>query len=225
LLAKGRGLQDAEAFPLMRSVFLSRLASTVVLWTAVLWTIFAGNELGFFALLAVLGLGALWEFYQMLKLNVAAGTFQGQARFKWTGMFCGAALLAGVFWAYGFNRTAFSWMGCRKAMELMPPAEVEIFLLLAVVLAVFCRQLFHRYGSGTDSVTTVASRSLAAMACTLFGLFYIIWLFGFLLKIVYVVPRADEAMAALSPLLAPGKVVGQFYVLYLVVVTDRKSVV
>src|ERR1700739_3032597 len=46
------------------------------------------------------------------------------------------------------------------------------------------------------------------MAYTLFGLLYVAWLFNFMTKIVYVIPRTPQ-----------GATLGQFYVLYLVVVT------
>jgi phosphatidate cytidylyltransferase len=46
------------------------------------------------------------------------------------------------------------------------------------------------------------------MAYTLFGLLYVVWLFNFVTKIVYIVPRGPA-----------GEVMGHFYVLYLVVVT------
>ena len=49
---------------------------------------------------------------------------------------------------------------------------------------------------------------LRTMAYTLFGLLYVLWLFNFVTKIVYVVPRSPE-----------GVVLGQFYVLYLIAVT------
>ncbi|MBV8227867.1 MAG: phosphatidate cytidylyltransferase, partial [Verrucomicrobia bacterium] len=52
------------------------------------------------------------------------------------------------------------------------------------------------------------SAPLEAMAYTLFGLLYVAWLFNFLTKIVYAIPRNPQ-----------GGTVGQFYVLYLVVVT------
>ena len=46
------------------------------------------------------------------------------------------------------------------------------------------------------------------MAYTIFGLLYVLWLFNFITKIVYVLPRAPD-----------GAVTGQFYVLYLVAIT------
>ena len=46
------------------------------------------------------------------------------------------------------------------------------------------------------------------MAYTLFGLLYVLWLFNFITKIVYLLPRSST-----------GAVTGQFYCLYLIVVT------
>jgi phosphatidate cytidylyltransferase len=49
---------------------------------------------------------------------------------------------------------------------------------------------------------------LETMAFTLFGLFYVIWMFTFVTKIVYVLPRD-----------AAGHVTGHLYVLFLILVT------
>jgi hypothetical protein len=46
------------------------------------------------------------------------------------------------------------------------------------------------------------------MAYTLFGLLYVLWLFNFITKIVYLTPRSST-----------GQLTGQFYVLYLIAVT------
>ena len=77
----------------MPHVFLSRLASTLVLWTAVLWTIFYGYELGFFTVLSAVGLAALWEFYRMLD-------HKRLPNFKVVGMICGALMRGGSFHYY-----------------------------------------------------------------------------------------------------------------------------
>ena len=49
---------------------------------------------------------------------------------------------------------------------------------------------------------------LQTMAYTLFGLLYVLWLFNFMTKIVYLMPRSST-----------GAVTGQFYCLYLIAVT------
>src|SRR5205823_8348810 len=67
------------------------------------------------------------------------------------------------------------------------------------LLTVFARQMFARLRH---------DEPLQTMAYTLFGLLYVLWLFNFITKIVYVMPRSSS-----------GAVTGQFYVLYLIAVT------
>jgi len=162
----------------MTQVFLSRLVSTLVLWTAVLWTIFSGYELGFFAMLAAVGLAALWEFYRMLD-------HRGFPNFKIVGMLCGAAMLGGSFYYYSSVGPSQSY-------------DWEMISLVGFLLTVFTRQMFK----GLQEVSP-----LPTMAFTLFGLLYVIWMFNFVNKIVYALPKVDH------------HVTGQFYVLYLIVVT------
>lgn len=163
----------------MNPVFLSRLFSTLVLWTVVLWTIFAGHEPGFFALIFIMAMGALWEFYRMLD-------HKGLPNFKITAMICGAIMMAGSF-------HYFSTVGPVKSYDF------EIVALFGLLITVFTRQMFK----GLREVSP-----LPTMAYTLFGLMYVIWMFNFMNKIVYLLPRS-----------ADGHVTGQFYVLYLMVVT------
>jgi len=161
------------------TIFLSRLFSTLVLWTVVLWTIFSGYELGFFAILAAVGLAGLWEFYRMLD-------HKGLPNFKVVGMVCGAVMLSGSFFYY-------------RSVGPSQSYDWEMISLVGFLLTVFTRQLFK----GLQEVSP-----LPTMAFTLFGLLYVIWMFNFVNKIVYALPRA-----------ADGQVTGQFYVLYLIVVT------
>ena len=163
----------------MTTIFLSRLFSTLVLWTVVLWTIFSGYELGFFAILAAVGLAGLWEFYRMLD-------HKGLPNFKVVGMVCGAVMLSGSFFYY-------------RSVGPSQSYDWEMISLVGFLLTVFTRQLFK----GLQEVSP-----LPTMAFTLFGLLYVIWMFNFVNKIVYALPRA-----------ADGQVTGQFYVLYLIVVT------
>lgn len=160
-------------------VFLRRLGSSVALWSIALWIIFAGYEPGFFVLIAGLGLVGLWEYYTMLD-------HRRLPNFKMIGMLCGAVLSFGSF--YWLSRVG--------------PAgtyDFEVSSLLALVLVIFARQMF---------ITRGEAMPLETMALTVFGLFYVPWLFSFVTKIVYLLPR-DEA----------GQVTGHLYVLWLVVVT------
>lgn len=161
-----------------RLTFFSRLASTVVLWGLLLATVFGGWDEGFFTLIAALALRALWEYYRMLEAD-------GIRVFTLTGMVGAVVLLVGGFLA---------------ARNGLPggTADFEWIVMVLFLFTIFSRQMFR--GVGEDP--------LRAMAYTVFGLLYIPWLFGFLIKIIYLAPRLPD-----------GSATGQFYVLYLVAVT------
>ncbi|HEY5813117.1 MAG TPA: phosphatidate cytidylyltransferase, partial [Terrimicrobiaceae bacterium] len=80
-----------------------------------------------------------------------------------------------------------------------PSGSLEMAVLVAFLFVVFSRQMF-RAAASPDS--------LEAIAYTVFGLLYIPWLFNFLTKIIYLTPRTEN-----------GDTTGQFYLIYLMVVT------
>jgi phosphatidate cytidylyltransferase len=162
-----------------RSDFGLRFISTVVLWSIALVIAFSGHEFAFYALICVFGLIALWEFYRMLD-------HRGLPNFKVTALICGAIMLVGSF--YYFSRT-----GSAQSYDF------EVAVLLFFLLTVFGRQMFQRLRQ---------DEPLQTMAYTLFGLLYVLWLFNFTTKILYLTPRSST-----------GAVTGQFYVLYLIAVT------
>src|SRR6266404_3176792 len=173
-------LEQAETKPVVtRSTFLFRFISTVVLWSVALVIAFSGYEFAFYALICAFGLIALWEFYGMLD-------HRGLPNFKITAMICGAIMLCGSFYY-------FAKMGPARSYDF------EVAVLLFFLLTVFARQMFARLRQ---------DEPLQTMAYTLFGLLYVLWLYNFITKIVYVVPRSSV-----------GAVTGQFYVLYLIAVT------
>jgi phosphatidate cytidylyltransferase len=151
----------------------------VVLWSVALIIAFSGYELAFHLLSSMFGLVALWEFYRMLD-------HKGLPNFKVTGMICGALMLAGSFYYFRKMGPAGSY-------------DFEVAVLLFFLLTVFTRQMFARLRE---------DEPLQTMAYTLFGLLYVLWLFNFMTKIVYLLPRSST-----------GAVTGQFYCLYLIVVT------
>ena len=159
--------------------FLFRFASTLALWSVALLIIFSGYELAFFGLIAAFGLLTLWEFYGMLD-------HKGLPNFKITAMICGAIMLCGSFYYFSRRGVANSY-------------DFEMAVLLGFLLVVFARQMF-------DSLREDAP--LRTMAYTLFGLLYVLWLYNFITKIVYVVPRSPS-----------GALMGQFYVLYCIAIT------
>lgn len=130
-------------------------------------------------LISALGLLGLWEFYSMLDVK-------GLPNFKGIGMICGGLLNLGSF--YYFSRVG-----------PVGSYDFEIAALLFFMLVVFSRQMFQK----TRDVSP-----LETMAYTVFGLLYVPWLFSFVTKIVYLVPRD-----------ASGHVTGHLYVLWLVLVT------
>src|SRR5213594_671300 len=162
-----------------RSVVILRFVSTIALWTVALLIMFSGYEVLFWLLISVFGMIGLLEFYRMLD-------HKGLPNFKITGMICGAVLLAGSFYYFSKIGPAGSY-------------DFEVAVLLFFLLTVFGRQMFARLRH---------DEPLQTMAYTLFGLLYVLWLFNFITKIVYLTPRASVGM-----------VTGQFYVLYLIAVT------
>ena len=173
-------LEQAETKPIVtRSTFLFRFISTIVLWSVALVIAFSGYEFAFYALICAFGLIALWEFYRMLD-------HRGLPNFKITAMICGAVMLSGSFYY-------FAKMGPARSYDF------EVAVLVFFLLMVFARQMFARLRD---------DEPLQTMAYTLFGLLYVLWLFNFMTKIVYLMPRSSS-----------GAVTGQFYCLYLIAVT------
>jgi len=162
-----------------RSVFIVRFITTIALWSIALLIAFSGFEILFWLLISVFGLIALWEFYGMLD-------HRSLPNFKVTGMICGTVMLVGSFYYFAKIGPAQSY-------------DFETAVLLFFLLTVFARQMFARLRH---------DEPLQTMAYTLFGLLYVLWLFNFITKIVYVMPRSSS-----------GAVTGQFYVLYLIAVT------
>ena len=162
-----------------RSTFILRFISTIALWSIALAIMFSGYEALYCLLISVFGLLALWEFYRMLD-------HRGLPNFKITGLLCGAVMLGGSFYY-------FSQMGPARSYDF------EVAVMLFFLLSMFARQMFA--GLRED-------QPLQTMAYTLFGLLYVIWLFNFMTKLVYITPRS-----------ADGHATGQFYCLYLIAVT------
>src|SRR5882672_8581172 len=171
--------QLAAAKATTRSVFSLWFFSTVVLWSIALLIAFSGHEIFFWLLISAFGLIGLLEFYRMLD-------HKGLPNFKITGMICGAVMLGGSFHYFSTIGPASSY-------------DFEVTVILFFLLTVFARQMFA--GLRHDE-------PLQTMAYTLFGLLYVLWLFNFTTKILYLTPRSSS-----------GIVSGQFYCLYLIAVT------
>jgi phosphatidate cytidylyltransferase len=161
------------------ATFMPRFASTIALWSLALLIAFSGYEILYFLLITAFGLCALWEFYRMLDQR-------GLPNFKITGMLCAAVMLGGSYYYFSRTGPAHSY-------------DFEVAVLLFFLLTMFARQMFARLRE---------DEPLRTMSYTLFGLLYVPWLFNFMTKIIYVIPRTDT-----------GAVSGQYYCLYLIAVT------
>src|SRR5436853_2302429 len=176
----GTTIEQAPSKPATAgSTFLPRFFSTIALWSVALIIAFSGYESLYFVLISAFGLIALWEFYRMLD-------HRGLPNFKVTGLLCGAVMLGGSF--YYFSRT-----GPARSYDF------EVAVMLFFLLTMFARQMFARLRE---------AEPLQTMSYTLFGLLYVVWLFNFMTKILYVFPRSET-----------GAVSGQFYCLFLIAVT------
>lgn len=162
-----------------RVTFFLRFGSTVTLWAVILAAVFSGQELAYFAVIFLMGMAALWEYFRMLRKD-------GIPAFELTGLVTAAIFLIGSF--YYFN----TW-GPAEALDF------ELAILVLFLVIVFARQMF---GALRDR------EPLQTMAYTLFGLLYIPWLFNFISKILF-----------LPPSLPDGTPTGQYYVLFLLMVT------
>ena len=164
-----------------RAVFWRRGLSTVAMWLLLLGVILSGRPLAYFLLTAGLGLAGLWEFYGMLDHD-------RRPNFKLFGMLCAAVFFVGSFFVL------------QRHPGSPPSGNFEVGILLVFLLGVFGRQLFTRAAENIPPLET--------MAYTVFGLMYVPWLFNFISKLIYLVPRAPD-----------GGLQGQYYVLYLIAVS------
>jgi len=156
--------------PSKMKVFLRRLVSTVILWTAILTAMFSGKRFisdGVFVLLvAFLALAGLVEFYGLAQKR-------GLASFKISGVIGGVLLMVGTF----LNVTGH--LGTANGS----PARVNDFetgFIILFVLGLCVRQLVSK--SGASGITAIAT--------TLLGLMYVPWLLNFIQKINFF-PNVD----------------------------------
>jgi phosphatidate cytidylyltransferase len=162
-----------------RLTFFLRLGSTVALWAIILASIFSGREWAFFCVIAGMPLIALWEYFRMLDKD-------GIPNFQLTALICAAVFMGGSFYYCSVNGSAHA-------------LDFELATLVLFLIVMFARQMF----------ASIRDREpLQTMAYTLFGLFWIAWMFSFVTKILFLPPRSPT-----------GDATGQFYVLFLVAVT------
>ncbi len=179
--------------------FFKRLASSVALWSCVLFALFAGNlRIGGFdarlladflflaVMLAIAWLG-LKEFYALIGQA-------GYASFPGWGMAGGLVLMGATF---------FYVQGA--LIPNVAPAKANDFetgILILFVLGLCLRQFMAKHGGS----------GLLRISTTLFGLMYVPWLLNFIQKLHFFpdVVLPDGARVDVD---------GNFYVLYFILVT------
>lgn len=181
--AQSTSAPPAPAAPPARSrgqVFVRRLLSAVLLWALLFGVLLSGQPIGYFLLNASLGMLGLWEFYRMLDNRQLPS-------FRLFGMICAAIFFIGSFYSL------------EHSLPGANSGNFEMAVLLIFLLGVFGRQLFTHASENIPPLET--------MAYTVFGLLYAPWLFNFIAKIIYLIPRNPD-----------GGLAGQYYVLYLIFV-------
>jgi len=153
---------EAVKKPSKGKVFLSRLASTLFLWTVVIGGLFSGNQTVssgvFIVVMLTLVATGLLEFYNMAKAK-------GLPCYRGLGVWAGCLLFFGT-WLHSAG-----FLGIHNT-----PARVndfETIFMIAFVLGLCIRQFVEKNNS----------EGIVTMAVTLFGIMYVAWLLNFVQKI------------------------------------------
>jgi phosphatidate cytidylyltransferase len=150
----------------LHSSFLPRLLSTVILWGTILVAYALRSEVAFAILISVPALGALWEYFALLKAG-------GISHHRGMGMTAAVILIALNFLLLRSTNGLFQW---------------SVFPCEYAVMAFFVMALFLReYGRNNPGHATAE-----AITFTLFGVVYIPWLFLFMAKLLYLTPRDEQ---------------------------------
>lgn len=145
--------------------FLSRLTSTLSLWGICAATIYWAFEWGFWALIGMLSVCGLYEFFQMLRAG-------GVATFAKTGLILGILMSGGalvIARAFGSD-----------ASITFASSALAFSALMILSLQVFTRR------SPTPSISEASF--------TLLGLLYIPFLASFISALIYLTPRDSHGL-------------------------------
>lgn len=157
---------------MVKSNFLRRAISTLLLWGLILTVIITDWDWGFGLLIPFIGTVALGEFFYALKNK-------GIRTFRKTGIISSLCFLIG------------SWLILSGRLPYLSQSLFELVCLLIFLLGILSRQVFDR-SQATPIVTT---------AVTFFGVFYVVWLFNFVTRLIYFSPEGREPFLLLYLLL------------------------
>jgi phosphatidate cytidylyltransferase len=159
------------------ATLVRRTASTLGLWVVVLAVILTASKPGFLLVMGAIALVALMEFYQIAQAR-------GVRPFKWTGLVCGALLIVASYFAREYAKN--------PGMQHLDSFIFTLALCCLASIVVWQRRK--------------AAELVQGGVYTIFGFIYVIWLFTYLIKIVFLFPEADARA-------------GFWYVLFLLVIT------
>ncbi|MDD5262258.1 MAG: phosphatidate cytidylyltransferase [Methylacidiphilales bacterium] len=141
-----------------------RLVSTVILISLVVWLAWMRYSSGLFVLSSLLCLVGQWEYYQMQENK-------GLKVFKKAGAFCGLVFLCVAY---------IDLLGVNADSRYSD--ALETLAILGAVIGILTRTVFEH-----PRATPVGT-----VALTLFGFFYVPFLFQFLLKILFGMERMHQ---------------------------------
>ncbi len=170
------------------SSLLPRLLSTLILWSLIITVVIMKSEIGYCLLIATAALGSLWEYFWLLKVSNLPRNWH-------IGYTAGISLLVGNCWL--FHNSILS----DKNLIFV----FDAFVMVVTIFVLFFREFFRPQNSQRVSAEGIAF--------TLFGVIYIPWLFSFVLKILYFLPRTST-----------GELPGMYYALLLIIITKFSDV-
>ncbi len=145
-----------------------RAVTTITLWVGVMSILLTGFIPGFFLVITGIGLVALAEFYAIARAR-------GVEPLMRTGLICGFVLFGGTFLS-----DLYPEHGWLQHLDLFTKA-LAICLLTSVLII---------------NSSTPVERLAEGGVYTVFGLVYVVWLFGYLLKIGLAFGTGREEIAA-----------------------------
>ncbi len=143
---------------------LPRTLSTIFLWLTIIAAYIMRSEIAFALLIVLPALGALWEYFALLKAG-------GIGHHRGLGITAALVLIGLNFWCLHSYPAGLGNF-------FLFPLEAAVLALLTIIL--FLRE-FGRNSPGRPAAE--------AIAFTLFGMVYIPWLFLFMAKLLYLTPR------------------------------------
>lgn len=161
-----------------KQTFYRRLFSTLLLWTCIGSALYFNQPLLWFALVVVVVLGGLVEFFKLFPGH-------GFERFRWHCYILGTVYIAALF---------------SDAVPFLPKlsgSDLDGFIVAALIISIVLTRL---------RAPLEGQKTLHEIAVSVFGVLYIVFLFGFVVKILLLPLETGQGEA-------------RFYLIYLLAVT------